>query len=115
MKDDPSISGKKTVEESVVESSWMWVDGVFQDGLINNREKPKIVVKGESEEEKTRKSLKENYQSLGKIGVNLNQISHYFNLEHLKSFDVLDPKIENILLLDRLQKNELIFLRENLG
>ena len=33
MKDDPSISGKKTVEESVVESSWMWVDGVFQDGL----------------------------------------------------------------------------------
>ena len=34
MKDDPSISGKKTVEESVVESSWMWVDGVFQDGLI---------------------------------------------------------------------------------
>ncbi len=34
MKDDPSISGKKTVEESVVESSWMWVDGVFQDGLL---------------------------------------------------------------------------------
>ncbi len=34
MKDDPSISGKKTVEESVVESSWMWVDGVFQDGLF---------------------------------------------------------------------------------
>ena len=33
MKDDPSISGKKTVEESIVESSWMWVDGVFQDGL----------------------------------------------------------------------------------
>ena len=47
--------------------------------VINNREKPKIVVKGESEEEKTRKSLKENYQSLGKIGVSLNQISHYFN------------------------------------
>ena len=35
MKDDPSISGKKTVEESVVESSWMWVDGVFQDGLVS--------------------------------------------------------------------------------
>ena len=34
MKDDPSISGKKTVEESIVESSWMWVDGVFQDGLF---------------------------------------------------------------------------------
>ncbi len=37
MKDDPSISGKKTVEESVVESSWMWVDGVFQDGLIRKK------------------------------------------------------------------------------
>ncbi len=36
MKDDPSISGKKTVEESVVESSWMWVDGVFQDGLMRS-------------------------------------------------------------------------------
>ena len=39
MKDDPSISGKKTVEESVVESSWMWVDGVFQDGLFTLTEK----------------------------------------------------------------------------
>ncbi len=36
MKDDPSISGKKTVEESVVESSWMWVDGVFQDGRFRD-------------------------------------------------------------------------------
>ena len=39
MKDDPSISGKKTVEESVVESSWIWVDGVFQDGLIKESKK----------------------------------------------------------------------------
>ena len=43
MKDDPSISGKKTVEESVVESSWMWVDGVFQDGL-NMSNKPQLPV-----------------------------------------------------------------------
>ena len=42
MKDDPSISGKKTVEESIVESSWMWVDGVFQDGLNNLYQIPKI-------------------------------------------------------------------------
>ena len=43
MKDDPSISGKKTVEESIVESSWMWVDGVFQDGL-NMSNKPQLPV-----------------------------------------------------------------------
>ena len=43
MKDDPSISGKKTVEESVVESSWMWVVGVFQDGL-NMSNKPQLPV-----------------------------------------------------------------------
>lgn len=82
--------------------------------LINSREKPKIILKGESEGEKTQELLKKNYHSLGKVGVNLNQIAHYFNLQHLKSFDVSDAKIQDLLLLDKVNKNELIFLRENL-
>lgn len=82
--------------------------------VINSREKPKIIPKGEGEEEKTQELLKKNYHSLGKVGVNLNQIAHYFNLQHLKSFDILDVKIENLLLLDKVNKNELIFLRDNL-
>ena len=36
---DPSISGKKTVEESLVEASGIWGGEVFQDGLIKKLRK----------------------------------------------------------------------------
>ena len=34
MKGHPSISGKKTIEESLVEASGIWVGEVVQDGLF---------------------------------------------------------------------------------
>ena len=35
MRGNTSISGKKIVEESVVESNRIWVGVVFQDGLLS--------------------------------------------------------------------------------
>jgi len=34
MKGNTSVYGKKTVEESVIELTRIWVGGVFQDGLF---------------------------------------------------------------------------------
>ena len=46
MKGYTSISGKKIVEESAIESSRIWVGVVFQDGLINFSKKimPKTII-----------------------------------------------------------------------
>lgn len=82
--------------------------------VINNREKPVIKIAKEEKENRIENSLNNTYHSLGKIGVNLNQIAHYFNLEHLKSFDILEPKIEELLLTNKLNQNDSEFIRLNL-
>ncbi len=85
--------------------------------LINSREKPDIKETKRAKrdrEGKIKELLGDNYYGLGKIGVNLNQIAHYFNLEHLKVFDIAEPTIERLLILDKLNPNDLDFIRGNL-
>lgn len=83
--------------------------------VIRSRETPKILPKNEEgKEEKAEEFLIKNYYALGKIGVNINQIAWYFNLEHLKSFDNKNHTIEDFLLLDRARKSEIILLQESL-
>lgn len=84
--------------------------------VIRSREIPKILPKTEQNEvQKTEEFLEKNYYALGKIGVNINQIAWYFNLEHLKSFDNKNHTIDDFLLLDRVKKSEIILLQESLS
>lgn len=44
---------------------------------------------------------------LQQIGTNINQISHYFNLEHLKLFDRDISKLEDLIMIDKCKKEQL--------
>ena len=86
--------------------------------LINNRETPIIREERKVEQEKEAeftKALADSYYALGKVGVNLNQIAHYFNLEHLKALEASEPTIAALLLLDRLNTSDICFIRANLA
>ncbi len=86
--------------------------------LIKNREKPIVRETWQAKrvrEEEIKSSIIESCYNLGKVGVNLNQVAHYLNLEHLKALDVNEPTIEKLLLIDRLNSSDLTFIRENLS
>ena len=59
-----------------------------------------------------RESLEKLNDSLKKIGTNINQISHFLNLEHLKSFDSF-KSIEDIFILDKLKESQIISLKND--
>lgn len=42
-----------------------------------------------------------------KVGININQIAYFFNLEHLKNLDKNSKELNDILLLDTLKKEQL--------
>lgn len=42
-----------------------------------------------------------------KIGININQIAHYFNLEHLKNLSKNSKNFEDLVLLDKVKKEQL--------
>ncbi|MDD2840003.1 MAG: plasmid mobilization relaxosome protein MobC [Rickettsiales bacterium] len=52
---------------------------------------------------------------LQQIGTNINQISHYFNLEHLKLLDNDISKIEDLLMIDKCKKEQLDDIRNVLN
>lgn len=94
--------------------------GVTQSEFIRNLIKQKSIknIKIFSGEEK--KVFEEINLSLKKIGTNFNQIAHFLNLEHLKSFDNF-KSIEDVIIIDKLKdsqinsiKNDLQFLDQKL-
>ena len=94
--------------------------GVTQSEFIRNLIKQKNIknIKIYSGEEK--KVFEEINLSLKKIGTNFNQIAHFLNLEHLKSFDNF-KSIEDVIIIDKLKdsqinsiKNDLQFLDQKL-
>ena len=62
---------------------------------------------------------------LQKVGTNINQIAHYFNLKHLKNLDKkaddLNKKstnkedLTNLILIDKLQKEQLVDIQNTLN
>lgn len=52
--------------------------------------------------------------SLKKIGTNINQISHFLNLEHLKSFDNF-KSIQDVIILDKLKESQINSLKNDMG
>lgn len=56
---------------------------------------------------KEREILYQNHHELQKIGVNLNQIAHFFNLEHLKNLNKKNRVPEDLLLIDKLHSEQI--------
>ena len=51
--------------------------------------------------------------SLKKIGTNINQISHFLNLEHLKSLDNFKT-IEDVIIVDKLKEAQIKSLQNDM-
>lgn len=50
-----------------------------------------------------------------KLGTNINQIAHYFNLEHLKLLDKDSSKLEDLLMIDKCKKEQLDYIKNSLN
>ena len=52
---------------------------------------------------------------LQKVGTNINQIAHYFNLKHLKNLDKKTKSLDDLALVDKLQKEQLENIKNTLN
>ena len=85
----------------------------FVREIIKKRDEKTVNIIGKEARMKERALIYNVIYQLQKIGVNINQISHYFNLKHLKNLERA-KSLEDMLIIDELKKEQLQNIRQNL-
>ena len=55
------------------------------------------------------------HYELQKVGTNINQIAYFFNLQHLKNLDKENRSLEDLILLDKMKKEQLEVMQNSLN